>query len=634
MCGIFGIVCQTPVSRDALVRMGKVLRHRGPDEEGFHVDNPWGLGMERLAIVDIAHGHQPYYSSDRKLVAVCNGEIYNYQKILQEHAEANWQLHSASDGEVIIPLYQQYGLEFVHHLDGMFAIALLDTSKRLLILVRDRLGKKPLYYHASQGNFYFASEIKAIFSALGKVLPFDAVAVDQYFTFGYPLLPRTLYKGVNEVRPGSMCLVAVDGTCQEKRYWTLPFIPAEQKRDPGAAPAQESLYHFLQQATQARLIGEAPLGCYLSGGIDSSVISALVQRTSPQPLTLFCLAFPGQSFDDGPYADSVAEHLHAPYCKLQADVALADLYPKALWFCERPMRFSVPLLFMLLAQKVHEQNIKVILSGEGADELWAGYECFRWGLSGPNSASTTPLHAWHPDAKNFSNPLAYMDGSDAFTQELGFMPARLYEWQLLASYKEEFYGFDLKRTLLREKSWQEIAGLLDRNLLATLSPLDKQLYVEMQTRLPLEILFTGDRMSMAHGVEVRMPFLSTDVLRFAAALPDSYKLQGDRDKYLVRQTFASLLPPDIANRPKKPFFGHMRAWFFTSPLHPWVEEALSVKALQRLHLFNPEVVRLYLHALQSGQLPPQVAFAYEATLMGVLGLQMLPGVMRDALSEP
>jgi asparagine synthase (glutamine-hydrolysing) len=609
MCGINGIVLSSrsrqSINVDAIERMRDIIRHRGPDDEGIYINGRVGLGHRRLSIVDVATGHQPMTNEDGSLHITYNGEIYNHAEFRPFLKARGHTYRTHSDTETILHLYEEYGESCVNHLRGMFAFAIWDQSKRELFIARDRLGVKPLYYmHADDGSLYFGSEIKTLLEAgaLKSEINFDALPdfLANHASSG----EETLFQGVKRLLPGHT-LVWRDGDMQIKSFWDVSF--GKNNEDGGNEEAYIARWtEMFRESVRLRLMSDVPLGMFLSGGIDSSAIAAMMSGMVSDPIKTFSVAFAEREANELEYARLVAETFKTDHHEIvvSADQFFAAL-PKLVWHEDEPLAHpsSVALYFVSLLASKH---VKVVLTGEGSDELLAGYGRYRktvYNLAlGARYQSLTPEFL----KTAVRNQIESLSGGSKMRQKLSRTFLTL-EPDIETIYFDNFAVFprSMQAELLTEETRRRI-GLIDpyagvRKALAqtnATSLLDQLLYADIKTYLH-ELLMKQDQMSMAASVESRVPFLDHKLVEFTCSLPERLKLRGWTTKYILRKSMQSILPQKILSRRKMGFPVPVGAWFrgaYSSVLDEYV---LSDRAMER-GLFNPSFVRSLVKRHQTG----------------------------------
>lgn len=576
MCGITGAIWNDPqraISAETLRRMTDVLRHRGPNDEGhyasdYHLRPPYepapgvALGFRRLSIIDLTTGHQPLANEDESIWVIFNGEIYNFETLRRRLEGNGHTFRTHSDTEVIVHLYEDEGTRCFEHLNGMFAIAIWDSRQRQLVLGRDRLGKKPLVYRQDPGRLVFASELKSLLEIPGMPREIDPAAIDEYLTYQYVPHPRTIFRGYRKLPPGHFG-VWKDGQWTTEPYWT-PDLNAE--REWTEPEAVERLRELLTSAVAMRMRSDVPLGAFLSGGIDSSLIVALMQRQSTKPIQTFTIGFPVKEYDETRYARLVAKHLGTEHHELQVTPDAAAILPQLVWHYDEPFGDSSAIPTWYLSQMTR-QHVTVSLSGDGGDELFAGYTRYKafWMSTlleqcGPvRSLLGSPLWQRLPGGgrqKSFTRRVK------RFSENLHIPPQRRFlDWLVIfnerrraALYRDEFVSQlpDEDPAQFFGSAWQRVAKR-DRVSAASLA--------DLVTYLPCDLMTKVDIASMAHSLEVRAPFLDVRVVEFAASLPVDMKFRWGQGKRILRRAFADLLPSQIWRRRKMGFGVPLDYWF-------------------------------------------------------------------------
>ena len=598
MCGITGwanLDSHTPPPEGAreLVRsMCERMVHRGPDSEGVFVTSGIALGMRRLAIIDLVTGEQPAFNEDRSVAVILNGEIYNYRELRADLEKRGHVFRSASDTEVLPHLYEEYGDEMVRELNGMFAFALWDSRRRRLLIARDRFGEKPLYWGVFENTLLFASEPKVLLAHPSVKPAVNLQALRQYLSFDYVPAPLSIYQGINKL-PAAHKLTLEKGRVEVEKYWKLSYKTAEPV--PTEDEAAEQLRELMADAVRMRLVSDVPLGVLLSGGVDSSTVAALAVAASPEAVKTFSISFAEASFDESAYARSVAKFLGTDHHeeRLSSNLA-ANLVSEIGSWMDEP--FSDPSLVpTYLLSRFTRKHVTVALGGDGGDELFAGYPMYaglRWAEfykrvpPSIRSAIVEPLVRLLPvKTKNLSfdyKALRFVTGAkyDAVARHHvwfgSFTPeeqARLLTPEALAATDGEIYA-----------QARQIADECDNEDLVTrMQSVDTRLY------LAEDILTKVDRASMAVSLEVRAPFLDPRVAEFAASLPGSYKLRGQKTKYILKKAVKEMLPPFVTRRGKKGFGVPVAEWLKVK-LRPLARDLLSPERVRRAGVFNPEYV--------------------------------------------
>ena len=587
------------------------IRHRGPDEFGIYLDDQIGLGNARLSIVDLSGGQQPITTEDGRYWIVYNGEIFNHAELRPELEKAGHQFSTHCDTEVFLHLFEQEGPACLNRLNGQFAVAIWDSLKQSLFLARDRLGVRPLFYWTDGNTLLFGSEIKALAAHPAVGLELDPMALDQIFTGWSCLPPRTPFRQVSQLPPGHFAIVSRHGM-QIERYWQASFDgPRSSDANRSEQDWLEELSGLLADATRLRLMADVPVGAYLSGGLDSSIIAALMRRYASGKIDTFSIAFTDSAFDESEHQRRMARYLGTDHQVVEASHAdIGAVFPEVVWHCETPLLRTAPAPMYLLAQLVHRSRYKVVLTGEGADEFFAGYDIFKearirafWAREPNSTRRPQLLQRIYPDLQSLTkigpHYLAAFFG-DRLTETNAPDYSHAIRWRNTRR-TQRFFSKDLQ-----EQIQQGTTPLLDSVPLpknfARWNLLERAQYLEIAAFMsPYLLCSQGDRVAMAHSVEGRFPFLDYRISEFCSRLPANLRLRGLRDKYLLRKLGSSLLPSDIWNRPKKPYRAPIHRSFFNQHEAPYVRDLLSAGALQNSGLFNPLAVEKLVAKIDQGQ---------------------------------
>jgi asparagine synthase (glutamine-hydrolysing) len=566
MCGISGIFEFDPartVERETVHRMNESLRHRGPDDEGIFIDRGVGLGHRRLSIIDVAGGHQPIGNEDGTVWVMFNGEIYNYESLRQDLLSRGHKFTTRSDTEAIVHLYEEYGEACFAKLRGMFAIAIWDSNKRRMVLARDRVGKKPLYYFADRNHFIFGSELKAVLAADGVPRAIDPLAVCDYFSLSYIPAPRTIYRSVRKLLPAHYLVVSAAGL-REAPYWRLSFANVQNHTE---AEWCELIREQLCDATRVRLMSEVPLGAFLSGGVDSSSIVAMMSGMMDRPVTTCSIGFSTQEYDESPYARQVATQFKTNHHEDVVEVQALDVLDKLAWHYDEPFADSsaVPTYYV---SKMARRQVTVALGGDGGDENFAGYRRYifdrmenRMRNLVPAPVRRTvfgPLGRWYPGLAWAPRPLR----AKATFQSLSRSPLEGY-FNSISVFRPDEKGLLFTRDFEQQLADYDSLDVLRKYYeeADTTDPLSRIQYVDIKTYLPDDILTKVDRASMAVSLELRAPILDHHFMELAASMPSDLKLRGGTGKYIFKKAMEPLLPHDILYRPKQGFAIPVDRWF-------------------------------------------------------------------------
>ncbi len=625
MCGITGIVnlnSTSPILEVDLRQMLAMIRHRGPDQFGIYRDEQAGLGSARLSIIDLAGGQQPICNEDGSLWIVFNGEIFNYVELRPMLEARGHRFTTHTDTEVILHLIESFGPAGLHRLNGQFAIAIWDAAARSLFLARDRMGIRPLFYTEADGALIFASEIKAILADPRVRAEIDPVALDQIFTYWSTLSPRTIFKGITSLPPGHY-LLAQDGRVTVEPYWQ-PAYPIEPGPVRSEADYLDEFRHLLIDATQIRLRADVPVGAYLSGGLDSAIIGAMIRQHTGARLDTFSIAFDDPTFDESAYQQTMARHLGTAHQVVQAASAdIGRIFPDVVWHTETPVMRTAPAPMFMLSRLVQQHGYKVVLTGEGADELLAGYNIFK---------EAKIRRFWAVDPGSVLRPQLLRRLYPFMTD----VTSRSYDY-LTAFFKDGMANIDAPdyshairwRNMQRTKRFfspevRQAAGCggpvyppdFDR-----WQPLHRAQYLETTIFLAQYLLSSqGDRMGMAHSIEGRFPFLDYRLVEFCQKLPPRFKLRGLTDKYLLRKLGRELLPAEIWQRPKRPYQAPMRHSFFNSTPPDYLLDLLSPEQVAAAGLFKPAAVSQLVSKIQQGI---RTCHTDDMALVGIISSQLL-----------
>ena len=591
MCGIAGLVGRAGevVDADSVHRMCQTIVHRGPDDEGVYARGPVGLGMRRLSIIDLSGGQQPIHNEDQSIWIVFNGEIYNFPELRRELEAHGHHFYTHSDTEVIVHLYEEQGADCVKKLRGMFAIALYDLKKDLLLLARDRLGKKPLHYALDAGRLYFGSEIKTILAVQPDLAETDPEGLLEYFYFGYIPDPGTAFRGIRKLPAGHL-LEFRNGQIKIREYWDLP----EYGTHPAISEEEclEELERRLEEAVRIRLISDVPLGALLSGGVDSSIVVALMARASAKPVQTFSIAFREEKFNESEYARKVAERFGTDHHELVLDPDLEETVTYLSGMLEEPFGDS-SMLPTYYVCRMARQLVTVALSGDGGDELFAGYDRYRTAMQrrkfDPLERILGPIyrkgiHGLIP-AGMYGKNLAWnvsLNERDRYLDALSFFPALHRERQL---FTREFVNH--AKTLpdpLRQ--WQRLyddAPAKDR--------LSRLLYLDTKTYLNGDILAKVDRMSMASSLEVRVPMLDHEFVEWVTTLPVEWKFRAGAPKHILKKLAERVgIPPEVIYRKKQGFQLPLVEWMRNEMKQKFWSVLLEPRTLQRGY-FQPRAIK-------------------------------------------
>jgi asparagine synthase (glutamine-hydrolysing) len=623
MCGIAGIFSTSgqPLSQPHIVdAMCQHIVHRGPDDQGTYSNPQAQIGMRRLSIIDLGGGHQPIHNEEKTVQVVFNGEIYNYRELRKELQTLGHTFYTQSDTECIVHAYEQYGLDCFAKLRGMFAICILDLRKNQLVLGRDRLGKKPLYYTQMGGVLAFASELKCFFAVPGFQPSISHTATQDYFAMGYIPEPGTIYEDVYKLPPAH-CMVFHSGQTKMHRYWDVRFAP---KWDMGEPELIEKLTFELEDAVKVRLVSDVPFGAFLSGGIDSSVVAVLMARNLSQPVKTFTIGFKEAAFNELPDARAVAQHIGSDHHELIVEADAVHLLQELVWYFDEPFGDSSSIPTYLVS-KMAAGHVKMVLSGDGGDELFAGYTRYQ---------KYAQLQALRVRSLGLAGPLLKLASK--------FLPGgRGQRYAKIADrLSQPFPDRYLSGVALSTRA--DLAMLLAPGV-GNLDPfsrvrhhfdrpdipleMEKILRGDMATYLSDDILVKVDRMTMATSLESRAPLLDHQLIEFAARIPFEYKLREGSGKYLLKKVAQNLLPAAIMQKRKQGFAIPVASWL-RNALKPLLLDTLSSQAFRERGIFNAQGIRHCVDSHMSG------AVDYSEQLWLLLTYEMWAKRFVDAPTSP
>src|ERR1700736_5997638 len=612
MCGICGKLNfdrNNEVSQQLLKAMADSIAHRGPDDDGYYLSGQVGLGFRRLSIIDLAGGHQPLSNEDGTVWIVFNGEIYNYQELREDLLKKGHVFRTKADTEVIVHLYEEYGEDGIQSLRGMFAFAIWDQNQQKLLLARDRVGIKPLYYGVTSQSVVFASEMKAILvdpQIRREVLP---STVDRFLTFGYVPGEETLLKGIYKLPPGSF-MVVKNGKKEVKQYWDLHFSSSSVT----LKDAEEQLLEILEESVRLHMISDVPVGFLLSGGVDSTAMLSLASRNTNRPISSYTVGFANAGVaDERPFARLAAERYGSEHHEISiSSKEFADFLPQYVWHMEEPV-CEPPAVALYYVSKLARNYVKVLISGEGGDEAFAGYPNYRamlWierikrlagPLTGALSGTLSLLYSltgyWR-----LGNYLPLLKTPfESYYYSRSSSPFRFFN-----AHSQELYSGDFSASTSKQYSLHPVTQLLERSRSDDL--LSQMLYVDTKTWLPDDLLVKADKITMANSLELRVPLLDHLILEFAAALPVEYKVKGWQTKRILKKAFEGRVPPEIVSRKKTGFPVPYPKWL-RNDLKTYVRDVLLDEATIRRGYFEISAVQNLLSLVASGAPPAKEVFS-------------------------
>jgi len=638
MCGICGIVDRDPASRvdvSVVKQMTLALRHRGPDELAVYASEGVGLGHARLSIVDLSGGGQPMANEDQTLWITFNGEIYNHLELRPELERAGHRFETHCDTEVILHAYEEWGTACVGRFNGQFAFAIWDSYRRTLFMARDHLGVRPLYYMEDGRRLLFASEVKSIFAANGARPRIDPAGLDEVFTFWSVIAPRTVFENVRQLPPGHH-LVATEQGLKIEKFWDLDFSveegPAEAEPEDYYA---EGLRNELIRATRLRLRADVPVAAYLSGGLDSSFTTAIAKEYTGAPLTTFSIRFADADFDEGDEQNAMVAHLGVDHrSTMVTRSGIATGFPQAVWHAETPILRTAPVPLYHLAHMVRENGVKVVITGEGADEMLGGYNIFKeakirrfWAREPDSPFRPLLLSRLYPYIRRADTGMGAFNWQRFFATGLTDTDDPCYShrirWNNTAAIKR-FFSPELRAQIGARDSAELFRESLP-SAFTEWSPLAQAQYIEVRTFMtPYLLSSQGDRVSMAHAVEGRFPFLDPGLVRFAARIPSKYRLRGLQEKHVLRRAASGFLPDPIRRRPKQPYRAPDSVSFREPQVQDMVREFLSEKALDEAGYFDTRMAVRFLEQHRMSD-PDRIGARDDMTFLGILSTQLLHG---------
>ncbi|MFG1959008.1 asparagine synthase (glutamine-hydrolyzing) [Nonomuraea sp. NPDC049028] len=571
--------------------MCEVIVHRGPDGDGFHSDEHAALGMRRLAIIDLASGDQPVYSEDGQVVAVFNGEIYNFAELRQDLAARGHRLRGTGDSECLVHLYEEHGTEMVHRLRGMFAFAIWDRARERLVLARDRVGKKPLYWRSDGTSLMFGSELKSLAQDPRLRREVDPVALDHYLTYKYVPAPWSIYQDVHKLPPGHL-LVWERGNASVDRYWALDSSPRPVLDEKGE---EERLRELLLEATRIRMVSERPIGAFLSGGIDSSAVVAAMAMQSQEQVRTFCIGFEDSDYDERHKARMVAERYGTDHHELVVTSDLLDVLPRIAWHFDEPFADASAIPSFYVAQ-LSRKHVTVVLNGDGGDESFGGYQ--RYVRMGQAERIPVMPRALAMATGRIGDMIADRTTGGSLPRRLARLmqfaaerPARRYA-RLMSQYthRQKFavYSDELRDRLVGADSYRLLDEAFERSSAAT--DLGRILDVDVASYLPDDLLVKVDISAMANSLEARSPLLDHHLMEWAAGLPIALKVRNGETKILLKRAVAPWLPKEILGFPKQGFDVPLATWLRGELREPAFDLLTDATARAR-GLFRPQVVR-------------------------------------------
>jgi asparagine synthase (glutamine-hydrolysing) len=603
MCGIAGIIDfsgRTP-DEGLLRRMLGLIRHRGPDAFGIYMDDIAGIASTRLSIIDLPGGDQPIHNEDQSLWIVYNGEVFNYVELRPDLEASGHTFYTNTDTEVLLHLYEEKGPEMLNDLNGQFAIAIWDKAKKQLFLARDRMGIRPLFYTYDGKRLIFASEIKALFADPMTQRTLDPTTLSDIFTCWSPIGDKTAFEGIHQLMPAHYALINRKGM-NIQRYWQVKFEEASYSTK-SFDDSVEELKDLMLDACRIRLRADVPVGAYLSGGLDSTYVSSLIKQRFNNEVCTFSVSFSDSRFDEAPFQERAVQAIGTNHRRIRCtDEDIGKAFPDVIWHVEAPLLRTAPAPLFKLSQLVRENNFKVVLTGEGSDEIFAGYDIFKedrirrfWAKIPDSRIRPRLLSRLYPDifGSEDNRKRKFLEGffRKGLEQVNSPVYSHMIRWENTSLIKS-FFSRELgENNLSPDEFVKRYVEALPADYMKWDS-LSRAQYTEMNIFLSNYLLSSqGDRVAMAHAVEGRFPFLDYRVIEFACKLLPHWRLHGLKDKYILRRAASGMIPRELASRPKQPYRAPISRCFLRNPSPDYIDELLSEKTLRRTGYFDPRKVK-------------------------------------------
>ncbi len=613
----------------SIKKMLAAIRHRGPDETGLYLADNFGMGNVRLSIIDIASGQQPLSDESENYWIVYNGEIFNYKELSIEIAKKGVALKTHSDTEVLVQMYALYGSDCLKYLNGQFSFCIWDKKKREMFIARDRVGIRPLFYWAQKGAFAFCSEIKGLFtlSEIDKAIRPESLA--QIFTFWTTITPDTPFENIYELSPGHHMTVNADGIKIEK-YWSLDFSKEKKTGYNNFDPAVEEFKELITDATRIRLRADVPVAAYLSGGLDSSVTTSLIHQINPGNLNTFSIGFKEKEFDETAYQTEAAKYFNTNHYAFECTSAeIAREFANTIWHTEFPILRTSPTPMYLLSKKVREHGIKVVITGEGADEVLAGYDIFkedkirRFWANQPNSLARpkllSKLYPYIPMIRDANSLSLKMFFGYKLAETKDPFYSHLLRWHNTSRIKT-YFSDEISAGLNTYNPLEKVLQQLPENF-ENWTGLAKSQYLESSIFMSGYLLSSqGDRVAMGNSVEGRYPFLDYRVIEFCAGLPDRLKLNCLNEKFLLKKMSTGIIPESITKRSKQAYRAPITSSLLNADAPPYIEEILSSEKLKAFGFFNPQKVQALITKIKNTK---NVSETDQMAITGILSTQLV-----------
>ena len=633
MCGIVGIYnssepLQNP--ENLLKRMLACIQYRGPDESGIYINNRVALGSVRLSIIDIQSGQQPLSSVDGKYWIVFNGEIFNYIELKTELKRLGYSFRTESDTEVLLNAYLEYGSDCLNRLNGQFVFAIWNNTNKELFIARDRVGIRPLFYTLTNNNFLFGSEIKTLFEHPDVKAEIDPVSMSQIFTYWSTITPGTVFKNIFELAPGHFMKIS-NGKIVIKPFWSLRFPVDKESYFKGSIDdAAAELEKLLTDSVRIRLRADVQVAAYLSGGLDSSVTTALIKKVMPETLQTFSIGFEDDEFDETPFQQEVSKYLgtrHTAFTCTRKDIG--NYFPQVVWHSEIPILRTSPVPMYCLSKKVRENNIKVVITGEGADEMLAGYDIFKegiirefWSRQPDSKYRPLLLQKLYPYLAQFkgknNNMLKFFYGYQLQDTASPFY-SHILRWRNTSNL-QNYFSEELRSNLNGYDQYEPVRRMLPVGF-DNYDRLNKSQWLESSIFMSSYLLSSqGDRVGMANSVEGRYPFLDYRVIEFAAKLPPNYKMRGLNEKFILKRMMNNRLPVSVLKRPKQAYRAPIASSFLSSPAREYVMELLSEHDINQTGMFSYNTVQKLQNKISAGNLVTEME---NMALSGIISSQLI-----------
>ena len=633
MCGIAGLYnyhfSKEPSIEQNVKKMLTLINHRGPDESGVFLDNNIGIGSVRLNIIDLSSGQQPMSDETGRYWIVYNGEIFNYKELRADLIKKGIQFKTTSDTEVVVQMYALYGVDCLNQFNGQFAFCVWDRNEKEMFLARDRVWIRPLFYWSKNESFAFCSEIKGLFTLDQIERSINLESLSQIFTFWTTLTPNTPFKNILELQPGHYMKFNSEGL-QISKYWSLNFPFRNAIQTNNMSDSIEKLDELLKDSVKIRLRADVSVGAYLSGGLDSSVTTAYIKDINADILNTFSIGFMDKEYDETDYQLEAARHFGTNHTAFSCtSEELAENFAETIWHTEFPILRTSPTPMFLLSKKVRKNNIKVVITGEGADEFWGGYNIFkeakirRFWANEPNSKARpkllTKLYPYIPLMKESSDLALKMFFGYKLNETADPLYSHLLRWQNTGRLRS-FFSDELNHLLNGSDPLNQIYKTLPHNF-RNWSDLGKSQYLEANIFMSSYLLSSqGDRMAMGNSVEGRYPFLDYRLIEFSCGLPDNFKLNGLNEKFILKKLSKGKIPSSITNRPKQAYRAPIASSLNTATTPSYISEILSDNSLKSVGIFNPIKVHALLTKTRQNNSMSEID---QMALVGVLSTQLL-----------